>query len=145
MTAIPFLTLAPKPTVISYDTIIANLIASTSVLPPEQQPQFAKKYLESLPERIRRGLIDELAATRFAIKWDPRREPKPTVYVIQEAARKVMEGGNKRKSMIKNPSNPYESKLVSEEELVQYLNMGWDFVANVNGKIAVRRKKSEGV
>lgn len=35
----------------------------------------------------------------------------------------------------------FESKLVTEDEITRYLDEGWDFVATLNGKIAIRKPK----
>jgi len=52
-----------------------------------------------------------------------------------------LEGAERRAYISKTRARKpeYENKLVKEDELIRYLNEGWEIVANVNGKIVVRR------
>jgi len=74
---------------------------------------------------------------QFEYEWTEKEKEE----ILQERIRDILESGSRgfRKSST-NGGRPFESKIVSEDELVQYVEEGWDLVKELsNGKIVIRR------
>lgn len=54
--------------------------------------------------------------------------------------KEIKKMGMERRKTSANGGKPYESKIVSEDELVQYVEEGWEICRELsNGKIVIRR------
>jgi len=61
--------------------------------------------------------------------------------ILQERIRDILESGRRgfRKSSA-NGGKPFESRIITEDELVQYVEEGWEICRELsNGKIVIRR------
>ena len=88
--------------------------------------------------------VKKLASARKAIKhggprvWQFEYEwtEKEKEEILQERIRDILE----RRGSEHNGGKPFESKIVTEDELVQYVEEGWEICRELsNGKIVIRR------
>jgi len=89
--------------------------------------------------------VKKLASARKAIKhggpriWQFEYEwtEKEKEEILQERIRDILE----RRGTEHNGGKPFESRIVSEDELTGFLDEGWDLVKELsNGKIVIRRR-----
>ena len=124
-----------------------------------------KKEVESLRERLKlsnedfQGQLQKVYPNLKPYDWfspKPRREATPEeIKAYEEAMREygkqllkneiLQELGltkvEKGKKTMTNGNGQFESKIVLEKELTNYLNEGWEFVASLNHeKYLVRRE-----
>jgi len=74
---------------------------------------------------------------QFEYEWTEKEKEE----ILQERIRDILESGRRgfRKSST-NGGKPFESRIISEDELTAYLDEGWDLVKELsNGKIVIRR------
>jgi len=97
-------------------------------------------------EILREEGVKKLASARKAIKhggpriWQFEYEwtEKEKEEILQEYIQDILE--SRRRKASTNGGKPFESRIISEDELTAYLDEGWDLVKELsNGKIVIRR------
>lgn len=95
-------------------------------------------------EMVRDAVIKQLSAIMGSLEEQPvsfeGEYATVTWELDEERKRKLLERLGKKPIATKKGSQ-FEHKLITEGELVEYLNSGWSFVETVNDRILIRRAK----
>jgi len=91
--------------------------------------------------------VEKLAGMRKEYKLGAKRPLKGTYEFTDKEKEEILQEWIKErlqpeaKKISPNGGKPFESKIVSEDELTSYLDEGWDLVRELsNGKIVIRRR-----
>jgi len=151
----PKLTVTPTPQVDRFEAMKNRMIAlcEESKTAPEDLVKELQKYVPGLgvvewwkPLDQRKGVKiateEDIAAYERAMReYDKDMLKREILRELSPELRGIVKKGEKGKRTQTDGNGQYESKIVLENELTQYLSDGWEFVASLNsGKYIVRRE-----
>ena len=141
----------------------AGLVGVYTKYTPEE---LKEQYLKAMPyltirerkaevaEEVKKALLETWRSQAKLFGIDPmkiriekRREKGREITVeeeikaLQEAISKLIKPVRRREENLPNGGRRYEARIISEEDIVEYVELGWEIVKELrNGRIVVRRE-----